>query len=184
MAVKFNAKTRRKALKAVAVGAPIVWCKPVVEGIVLPAHASTTTSDCEQCGQQLLVNDIGSVPPQRWSSTSVLFNTVNLTFQFRETFSNMNQYVVVDESCVGNLVRLSFGDGGGVGPLRVAVIAGNGSGEITYTGGGLTALDVQIEDFSNPVAVFISAIPPGTGGGSYDTSTTIIEPALTVVCPE
>ena len=41
-----NRKNRRKALKALAVGAPIVWAKPVVDSVVLPAHASTTCLGC------------------------------------------------------------------------------------------------------------------------------------------
>jgi hypothetical protein len=35
-------KDRRKALKALAVGAPAVWAKPVVDSVVLPAHAQTS----------------------------------------------------------------------------------------------------------------------------------------------
>ena len=33
-------KSRRNALKALAVGAPVVWAKPVVDSVALPAHAS------------------------------------------------------------------------------------------------------------------------------------------------
>ena len=43
---------RRKALKALAIGAPAMWTKPVVDSVVLPAHANgslrcPTGSDCE-----------------------------------------------------------------------------------------------------------------------------------------
>ena len=34
-----NASSRRNALKALAVGVPAVWAKPVVETVILPAHA-------------------------------------------------------------------------------------------------------------------------------------------------
>ena len=41
---------RRKTLKALAVGAPVVWVKPVVDSMVLPAHGSTSpcaaAADC------------------------------------------------------------------------------------------------------------------------------------------
>ena len=37
---------RRKALKALAIGAPAVWAKPVVDSVMLPAHASTSGCDC------------------------------------------------------------------------------------------------------------------------------------------
>ena len=35
-------KARRNILKGLAVGFPAVWAKPVVESIVLPAHADTS----------------------------------------------------------------------------------------------------------------------------------------------
>ncbi len=37
-----NKKSRRNILKGLAVGAPAVWAKPVVDSIVLPAHGATT----------------------------------------------------------------------------------------------------------------------------------------------
>ena len=40
-------KNRRKALKALAVGAPAIWAKPVVDSVVIPAHAVTST--CPPC---------------------------------------------------------------------------------------------------------------------------------------
>ncbi len=36
-------RNRRKALKLLAVGAPMAWTKPVVKSVILPAHASVTT---------------------------------------------------------------------------------------------------------------------------------------------
>lgn len=36
--MKSNIDNRRKALKTLAVGAPVVWAKPVVDSVVLPAH--------------------------------------------------------------------------------------------------------------------------------------------------
>ena len=35
-------KNRRQALKVLAVGAPAVWAKPIVDSIVLPVHAETS----------------------------------------------------------------------------------------------------------------------------------------------
>ena len=40
-------KARRNALKALAVGAPAIWAKPVVDSVVIPAHAVTST--CPPC---------------------------------------------------------------------------------------------------------------------------------------
>ena len=37
-----NKKSRRKALKALAAAAPVVWAKPVVDSVVLPAHAEVS----------------------------------------------------------------------------------------------------------------------------------------------
>jgi hypothetical protein len=37
-----NKNSRRKVLKALAVGAPAVWAKPAVNSVVLPAHAETS----------------------------------------------------------------------------------------------------------------------------------------------
>ena len=37
---------RRKALKVLAVGAPAVWAKPVVDSVALPAHGATSCG-CE-----------------------------------------------------------------------------------------------------------------------------------------
>ena len=36
---------RRKVLKSLAVGAPVVWAKPVVDSVLLPAHGAMS---CEQ----------------------------------------------------------------------------------------------------------------------------------------
>ncbi len=37
-----NKKTRRNLIKGLAVAAPVVWVKPVVDSVVLPAHAQTS----------------------------------------------------------------------------------------------------------------------------------------------
>ena len=37
-----NQKSRRRILKGLAITLPVVWTKPVVEFVVLPAHAQTT----------------------------------------------------------------------------------------------------------------------------------------------
>ena len=42
---------RRKALKAIAIGAPAVWAKPMVNSVMLPAHGSMThgSMSCPEC---------------------------------------------------------------------------------------------------------------------------------------
>lgn len=37
-----NKKSRRIVLKGFAIGAPAVWAKPIVDSVVLPAHAQTS----------------------------------------------------------------------------------------------------------------------------------------------
>ena len=37
-----NVKQRRNILKGLAIAAPVAWVKPVVKGVVIPAHAFTT----------------------------------------------------------------------------------------------------------------------------------------------
>jgi hypothetical protein len=37
--------TRRNLLKGLAVGAPAVWARPVVDSVLLPVHAGTTSPD-------------------------------------------------------------------------------------------------------------------------------------------
>ena len=63
---------RRKALKALAVGAPAVWAKPVVDGVVLPAHAATTCPDCFPSGDGYVsltyIEPCGDT--QRWALSS------------------------------------------------------------------------------------------------------------------
>ena len=42
--MKDDKESRRNTLKALVMGAPAIWAKPVVDGVVLPAHAATTDS--------------------------------------------------------------------------------------------------------------------------------------------
>ena len=44
-----NKNLRRNLLKGVAVSAPAVWAKPVVNSVLLPVHASTSCG-CEEFG--------------------------------------------------------------------------------------------------------------------------------------
>ena len=37
---------RRKVLKGLAVGAPVAWSKPMVDSVLLPAHAETSCQVC------------------------------------------------------------------------------------------------------------------------------------------
>ena len=39
-------ETRRNLIKGLAVGAPVAWAKPVVDSVVLPAHAETSCQIC------------------------------------------------------------------------------------------------------------------------------------------
>ena len=50
-------KSRRNAIKALAVGAPAVWAKPVVDSLLLPAHGAMTVA-CVQMfdGEYTFVN--------------------------------------------------------------------------------------------------------------------------------
>jgi hypothetical protein len=42
-------KSRREVLKGIAVGAPVVWAKPVVDSVVLPVHADTSPQTGSPC---------------------------------------------------------------------------------------------------------------------------------------
>ena len=44
--MKSDKETRRKALKTLAVATPVVWAKPVVDSVMLPAHAELSVA-CE-----------------------------------------------------------------------------------------------------------------------------------------
>ncbi len=41
-------QSRRNILKGLAVGTPAVWAKPVVDSVVLPAHAATSCGKVSQ----------------------------------------------------------------------------------------------------------------------------------------
>ena len=41
-----NKNSRRSVLKGLAVGTPAVWAKPIVDSVILPAHAQSTCSVC------------------------------------------------------------------------------------------------------------------------------------------
>lgn len=196
--------SRRKLLKSFAAGSGAVvagksipgsWTKPVINAVMLPAHASTTDDTgsggpevtttaapgvttqepCNQCGELFLVDGIGTNPG--WQSLLVRFNSSVNTYRFHNAGSNMNQAVSLDSSCIGRTLRLSFGDGGFDGPLRVSIVAGNAAESIIYTGGGLAALDIVITDYATPARVFFSvdSLP-------FDDRTTIISPTLTMLC--
>jgi len=139
------------------------------------SHSEPHSATCTQCGQQLLTDGIGGLP--LWDSLTVPYNSANNTYRFAQTFSYMYQVVALSESCIGSTLRLSFGDGGGVGPLRVSVGVGNTVQQRTYSGGGLN-FDVPVPAGpTDPVTVRIEAV-----GTPHDSSTTIISPTLTVVC--
>jgi hypothetical protein len=42
-------KSRRKVLKGLAITMPAIWVTPVVESVILPAHAGTDMSGPEPC---------------------------------------------------------------------------------------------------------------------------------------
>jgi hypothetical protein len=56
--------SRRKLLKGLAVTLPAVWSRPVVESVVLPAHAATTEVGCSalrNCYAFLIGGDPASI---------------------------------------------------------------------------------------------------------------------------
>ncbi len=50
-----NKKSRRKVLKGLAIGLPATWATPVVESILLPAHAGTSAPCTAPPGCYLLI---------------------------------------------------------------------------------------------------------------------------------
>jgi len=43
--------SRRKVLKGLTIALPVVWCTPIAESVITPAHA-TTSPDCGPFGSQ------------------------------------------------------------------------------------------------------------------------------------
>lgn len=78
---------RRKALKALAVGAPAVWAKPVVDSVVLPAHASTTCPlSCNNLVVEILLN-----------TNEITSPTQEVTIQLRATNNSCESYDTFDQ---------------------------------------------------------------------------------------
>jgi hypothetical protein len=48
-----NKKSRRNVLKGLAVGVPATWAKPVVDSVVLPAHANVSCGVGQECFPRL-----------------------------------------------------------------------------------------------------------------------------------
>ena len=46
-------KSRRKLIKGLGISIPTVWAAPIIEAVVLPAHAQTT-GECEFVGSWLV----------------------------------------------------------------------------------------------------------------------------------
>lgn len=199
MADKNSSESRRKLLKSIAVGSgaivagkslPESWSRPVVESVLLPAHAITSSPNnpdnpdnpdnpndsCTDCGVQLLTEGIGGLPA--WNSLLVIYNFDINSYKFENVGSYMFQVVNLSNTCIGSTLRLNFGDAGGDGPLIVSVAIGNTVQQTTYTGGGLT-YDVPVP--SGPTSPVIVDIRFG-GPPPYDTETTILSPTLTVIC--
>ncbi len=66
-------KIKREILKGLAVGAPAVWAKPVVDSVVLPAHATTSCSGCVQIDDE--PNAWAGLAPGKISELPVYFNS-------------------------------------------------------------------------------------------------------------
>ena len=75
---------RRNALKLLAVGAPVVWAKPIVSSVILPVHAETSPN----CGPATL--SVGIEPPIPDEGGFTTF-TYRVTNQSESTFTVTNQ---------------------------------------------------------------------------------------------
>ena len=181
-------ESRRKSLKFIAAGSgaivtgkslPESWSRPVIDSVMLPAHALTSptipTHTCGQCGAQLLRDGIGGLP--EWDvSGFVVYDFVDFSYNLRWP-AIMRQFVSLDSNCAGSLLRFNMGDGGGAGPLDISLFVGTIAQQAIYTGGGLT-LEITIHDgILSPGGVVIS-----TRSLPYDNNTTIIRPTLTEIC--
>ena len=50
-------KSRRTVLKGLAITMPAIWVTPVVESVILPAHAGTDMSGPERCDHSVELSD-------------------------------------------------------------------------------------------------------------------------------
>ena len=123
---------RRKVLKAVTVGAPVIWAKPVVDSIVLPTHAKTTCTVCVtitivsgasgagsanfgflefECGDQVFNGVLATDSPNGTEDTFCMTLDVgSYTFQFFNTTGG----TIVDvelECCGSRLIERVEGNG-------------------------------------------------------------------------
>lgn len=195
MTDKNSSKRRRILLRSIAVGSgtaiayktlPENWVKPVVNSVVLPAHAQASPEtpqttqppttipphSCGQCGVQLLNDGIGG--PPLWDTVNVLYNFVNNTYQI-DFPAQMRQLASVEPDCGGSILRLEM-SGTGNGPLTVELFAGNTIQTLTFTGTPLTS-DITIpDDNRTTVGVFITA-----GTTPYQT-VTLRNITLTEIC--
>lgn len=130
---------------------------------------------CPQCGQQLLNDGIGGQP--LWSSLLVTYDSNENSYLFTGPGTFMQQVVALSSTCTGVTLQLTFGDGGGTGPLKVSIAVGNTVRETIYTGGGLNFDMVVPVGPTSPTLVDIrpASIP-------FDASTKILAPKLTVSC--
>ena len=184
MSDKKSTESRRKLLKSIAAGSgaivagkslPESWSRPVIDSVMLPAHAQTSPTQCGQCEAQLLNDGIGGLP--EWEIIGfVIYGLNDFSYNLRWP-AIMRQLVSLDPSCVDTVLRFNMGDGGGVGPLDVKIFVGSTTRETVYTSGGLT-LDITIPNgIISPAGVIIN-----TRSLPYDNNTTIIRPTLTVIC--
>ena len=143
-----NNKTRRAAVKALTVGVPAVWAKPVVESAVLPSHAQTT------CVETLCVI---------------------YTFNLEGTYRGQSSFELYAGSCGAPIESVTVPDNS-VGPGLVVESNCYTLGPGTYyfsgsggfggsSGAGSFTLEAVCCDTGQGVQVGRSVPGPGPGGG-------------------
>ena len=120
-------KRRRNALKALAVGTPVVWAKPVVDSVILPAHAQITVA-CVQ------INTAGSLYAlsadfsngNYLPCNSTIFTDANCTIAEPRTTGNAHAYAPTGQEEADQICSSSGGLGSGGGLRAPNVYACDG----------------------------------------------------------
>lgn len=105
-------KNRRKALKMLAVGAPAVWAKPIVNSVALPAHAGLTQQATAECDETQVSG--GNEPVTRTIEMGQNSGNFDFTYQMLGVPDQMivryQGGVLHDTGCVngGTTVPLAF----------------------------------------------------------------------------
>ena len=129
-----NKESRRKLLKGLALGVPAVWAKPIVDSVLLPAHAQTSST----CPSQF------TIPGESLTCASPLQTATSIRYWIDDSSTSLCPMLMscqtVDTSCVQPVgiansfiisvrqfqgtINIAFADGGNNLVANAAVYCG------------------------------------------------------------